>query len=144
LHLRLGVVDLLQVRLQLRWELAIVALPIGLELLLVLDEAFTRIRELRFEKLTRSVGKYHTIAQILLDERRGQPLGDPLGDPWIVARVTHREGITLDRLDVDVAPHPLDDSFHRQIFPFFGIEIELLDDPLQPAPTEDLFTDRSK
>ena len=53
------------------------AAAVLLELLLVLDQPPARVFELRFEELIRPFGQHLTVAQVLVDEQRREPLGDP-------------------------------------------------------------------
>ena len=62
----------------------------------------------------------------------------------VAGGVTDGEGAAFDRLDGNVEPHLLDDVFHGQLSSLLFVEVEVLNDPLEPAPTEDLLTDRSE
>ena len=102
LDLHLDVLDRLQVRVELRRQLAGELLAVGLELLLLLDQTPPRILELRLEKLVRAFSEHLTIAQVLLDEQRRQPLGDPHHGARVPADIADPEGVALDDLHVDL------------------------------------------
>ena len=97
LQLQVGVLNRLQVALQLRRHLAGVALAIVLELLFLFDEAPLRFGELRVEELAGVVGLGLAILRVLVDVQRGQSLG----------HLPCRFGIVADVADakrVDVLP----------------------------------------
>ena len=52
------------------------------------------------------------------------------------------KGVALHDLDVDVLPHPLDDVLHEVGLRAIGVQVEVLDDALQPRPAENLLADR--
>src|SRR5207244_1364638 len=100
-----------------------------------------RIVELAFQKLVRPFGQHLPIAQVLLDEQRGQPVRHAHRRLWIAGHVAHAERIALDRFDVDVRAHSLDDVLHHYRLAGLAIEIELENDPLEARTAENLLAD---
>ena len=77
LHLNLQVLHLLQVAGSLRRKLARVAQAVLFEPLFLFDQAAPRVFELHGQELARALREDLAIAQVLVDEVRGEPVGDP-------------------------------------------------------------------
>ena len=99
LQLQVGVLNRLQVALQLRRHLAGVALAIVLELLFLFDETPLRFRELRVQELAGVVGLGLSVFRVLVDVERGQTLGDLPCRFGVVADVADAK-----RVDVSCRP----------------------------------------
>ena len=118
------------------------ASAVPFQLLLVLDEPLPGILELGFEELVGAFREHLAIAQVLFDEHRREPLGHLRRDSRIVRGVADGKRVPLHGLDADVPPHLFDDVFHGQEPALLRIECEVLDDPLEACPTQNLLADR--
>jgi hypothetical protein len=117
-------------------------LAIRLDLLFLLDQPAASVFELRLEKLVRAFRQHLAVAEVLLDEQRRETFGHSRNSPGIGTRITDPERLTGEDVYPDVAAHGLDDVLHDPRPAFVGVEIEVLNDSLQPTPAENLLNER--
>jgi hypothetical protein len=102
LQLNLGVLNRLNIRIDLRRQLAAIARAIFLQLLFMLDQPALGIFELRVEERIRVLRDILAIPQVLFDEQRREPFSGLLGRPRITADIRHAKRLFALDLDEDV------------------------------------------
>src|SRR6266542_3713709 len=117
---------------------------IHFELLLVFDEPPARILELRLEKLIRALCENLAIFQALVNEKRRKPLGHLHRTARLIRHVRDFERVAPRGLDIDVASHLFDDIFHDAEASKVRVQLEILDDALDPCSTEYLLGNRGQ
>jgi hypothetical protein len=95
LQLQVGVLDRLQVALQLGRQLPGVPPAVVLELLFLLDEALLRCLELGAEELAGGFRLGSAVGEVLVDVERRQPFGHPARGLGVIADVAHPKRIRL-------------------------------------------------
>src|SRR5258706_10834690 len=113
-------------------------LAIGFELFLLFDQTAPGVLHLHGEKLVRSFRQYLAVTKVLFNEQGREAIRHPHNGRRIVANVRNAERISLENLNLDVVPHPLDDILFDSSAPLLRVEVEILDNPLQTRAAEDL------
>jgi hypothetical protein len=90
-----------------------------------------------------AVRQLFAVAHVLLDEQRCEPLRHDLGRARFTGRVTDGERVAAHRIvHLDSRAHPHDKRVHLAGAALIGIQIEIFDDPLEPAAAENLLLQR--
>ncbi len=144
LRLQVDAVEDLQVRVELRRQLARVAAAVFGQLLLVILQPAARFDQLGFEERVGAFGQHFALAYVLLDELRRQPLGDEHRRSRLGGHVADAEGVTAHEVDVDRVAHPPDERLHRHCRALLRIQIEVDDRPFEPIAAEDLLPERGQ
>ncbi len=100
--------------------------------------------ELALQELVGAFGQPFAIPQVFLDEERRQALGDLHRRLRVARHIADLERIALDDLYADVVAHRRDDVFHELVLALLDVEVEILDDALEPRPAHDLYAEERK